>query len=170
MDRDRQREFQSELLTSLVFLPRSSVIALRDRDFRRRDQGITLGHQCSDSNFSSFSRWVSWPCMWFISRSSWSLFSWLTLFPTLFNPLCLRSGCSDLFTTSRTLYSIAQKGQAPRIFARTNRFGVPVYAVGISWCIGLLAFLGSSSGSGNVFNFLVNLTALSGILTWFAIA
>ncbi len=30
--------------------------------------------------------------------------------------------------------------------------------------------LGSSAGSGQVFNFLVNLTALSGILTWFSIA
>lgn len=82
----------------------------------------------------------------------------------------LSAGCSDLYTTSRALYSLAQKKQAPRIFTRTTKNGVPHYAVGICWLIGCLAYLGSSAGSGAVFNFLVNLTALSGILTWFSIA
>jgi len=48
------------------------------------------------------------------------------------------------------MYSMAQKGYCPRIFARTNRHGVPYYAVFVSWLVGLLAFLGAGSGSGNV--------------------
>lgn len=82
----------------------------------------------------------------------------------------LSAGCSDLYTTSRALYSLAQKKQAPKIFTRTTKNGVPHYAVLVCWLVGCLAYLGSSAGSGQVFNFLVNLTALSGILTWFSIA
>ncbi|CBQ68787.1 probable general amino acid permease [Sporisorium reilianum SRZ2] len=82
----------------------------------------------------------------------------------------LSAGCSDLYTTSRALYSLAQKKQAPKIFSRTTKNGVPHYAVAVCWLVGCLAYLGSSAGSGQVFNFLVNLTALSGILTWFSIA
>lgn len=82
----------------------------------------------------------------------------------------LSAGCSDLYTTSRALYSLAQKKQAPKIFTRTTRNGVPHYAVAVCWLVGCLAYLGSSAGSGEVFNFLVNLTALSGILTWLSIA
>lgn len=82
----------------------------------------------------------------------------------------LSAGCGDLYATSRTLYSLAQKKQAPKIFVRTTRNGVPHYAVGVCWLIGCLAYLGSSSGSGAVFDFLVNLTGLAGILTWLCIA
>ncbi|SPO27935.1 probable general amino acid permease [Ustilago trichophora] len=82
----------------------------------------------------------------------------------------LSAGCSDLYTTSRALYSLAQKKQAPKIFTRTTKNGVPHYAVAVCWLVGCLAYLGSSAGSGQVFNFLVNLTALSGILTWLSIA
>ncbi|KAJ9474752.1 putative Dicarboxylic amino acid permease (putative) [Pseudozyma hubeiensis] len=82
----------------------------------------------------------------------------------------LSAGCSDLYTTSRALYALAQKKQAPKIFTRTTKNGVPHYAVAVCWLVGCLAYLGSSAGSGVVFNFLVNLTALSGILTWFSIA
>ncbi|SPC61829.1 probable general amino acid permease [Ustilago sp. UG-2017b] len=82
----------------------------------------------------------------------------------------LSAGCSDLYTTSRALYSLAQKKQAAKIFTRTTKNGVPHYAVFVCWLVGCLAYLGSSTGSGQVFNFLVNLTALSGILTWFSIA
>ncbi|SPO39016.1 probable general amino acid permease [Pseudozyma flocculosa] len=82
----------------------------------------------------------------------------------------LSAGCSDLYTTSRSLYSLAQKGQAPKIFSRTLKNGIPHYAVAVCWLVGALAYLGSSSTSADVFSFLVNLTALSGILTWFSIA
>ncbi|CDW96990.1 hypothetical protein [Sporisorium scitamineum] len=82
----------------------------------------------------------------------------------------LSAGCSDLYTSSRALYSLAQKRQAPKIFTRTTKNGVPHYSVAVCWLVGCLAYLDSSAGSGQVFNFLVNLTALSGILTWFAIA
>lgn len=82
----------------------------------------------------------------------------------------LSAASSDLFTTSRTLHSLASQGHAPRIFSRTNRAGVPYVAVVFSWLFGCLAYLGVKSSAQNVFNFLVNLTALSGILTWLAIA
>lgn len=41
----------------------------------------------------------------------------------------LSSGNSYLFMSSRSLYSLAVEGRAPKIFTRCNRYGLPYYAV-----------------------------------------
>jgi len=39
------------------------------------------------------------------------------------------AGNSFLFTSSRILYGLALRGQAPRIFARCTKGGLPLYSV-----------------------------------------
>lgn len=48
---------------------------------------------------------------------------------------------SFLFSNSRVLYSLSQRGYAPPMFARTNSRGVPINALGLSFaiCLGILA-------------------------------
>ncbi|KAJ9621044.1 hypothetical protein H2203_007631 [Taxawa tesnikishii (nom. ined.)] len=82
----------------------------------------------------------------------------------------LSAGIGDCFTATRTLHSMAGKGIAPRFFGATTSWGSPYIAACTTWLFGLLAFLGVKTSSANVFNFLVNLTALSGIITWLCIA
>lgn len=98
----------------------------------------------------------------------------ITALPSVINAAILTSalsaGCADLFTTSRALHSMASKGQMPAIFARTMRNGIPHYAMIATWSIGLLSLLSISNGSNKAFTFFVNLTAISGVLTWWVIA
>ncbi|KAI8312167.1 General amino acid permease [Colletotrichum sp. SAR11_59] len=55
-----------------------------------------------------------------------------------------------LYVGSRTLYGLAQEGQAPKIFAWTNKNGVPVVSLVIMNLIGFLSLLNLSSGAGGL--------------------
>lgn len=76
---------------------------------------------------------------------------------------------SDLYIATRTIYGLAREGKAPKIFARTDRRGVPVYALGICSLIALLAYMNVSSDSKVVFGYFVNLVTIFGLLTWISI-
>ncbi|QIX01608.1 hypothetical protein AMS68_007125 [Peltaster fructicola] len=94
--------------------------------------------------------------------------------PSIINACILTSalsaGIGDCYTATRTLHSMAGKGMAPKIFGYTTSYGNPTVAACTTWLFGLLAYLSVSSGSSKVFNFLLNLTALAGIITWLCIA
>lgn len=76
------------------------------------------------------------------------------------------SGNSWVYAGSRTLYSLARDGQAPKIFATCNRKGVPYWAVLITWVVGLLAYLNVSSSGANVFYWFTNITTVGGFISW----
>ena len=76
---------------------------------------------------------------------------------------------SDLYIASRTLYGLASDGSAPAIFRKTDRRGVPIYALFMSALFGLLAFLNVSDDSKEVFSYLVNVTTILGLLSWISI-
>jgi amino acid transporter len=76
------------------------------------------------------------------------------------------SGNSFLYISSRSLYSLAVQGSAPRIFKTCSKHGVPYYAVGISSLFGALAYLNCASSGSVVFNWFVNLTNTSGFISW----
>ncbi|KAF2138977.1 uncharacterized protein K452DRAFT_232948 [Aplosporella prunicola CBS 121167] len=76
---------------------------------------------------------------------------------------------SDLYIASRTIYGLASQGKAPAILARTDNRGVPVYALGLSSCFCLLAYMNVADDSKVVFGYFVNLVTIFGILTWISI-
>lgn len=80
------------------------------------------------------------------------------------------SGNSFLYLASRSLYSMALEGNAPRIFKRCTSKGVPIYAVGVSSLFCLLAYLNVSSSSANVFDWLMNLVNTGGFISWICCA
>lgn len=63
------------------------------------------------------------------------------------------AGNSFLFCSSRVLYGLALRGQAPKIFARCTDRGLPIYAVLFASAFSLLSFMSVSSGSNNVFKY-----------------
>lgn len=78
----------------------------------------------------------------------------------------LSSGNASLYVSSRTLYSLAEAGDAPRIFARTNHEGVPVAAVLIS-CLGsLAALLVTVFAPGSAYLYILGIGLCSGMLVW----
>ncbi|KAI0176116.1 amino acid permease/ SLC12A domain-containing protein [Hypoxylon sp. FL1284] len=76
------------------------------------------------------------------------------------------SGNSVLYMSSRSLYSLAVAGNAPQIFARCNKHGVPVYAVIASSLLSLLAYLNVDTVSGIVFNWFVSFINTAAFISW----
>ncbi|CAH0045893.1 unnamed protein product [Clonostachys solani] len=76
------------------------------------------------------------------------------------------SGNSYLFMSSRSLYSLSVSGNAPAVFQRCTKYGIPIYAIAASSLFGLLAYLNVSSSSSLVFNWFINLTNTAGFTSW----
>ncbi|KAI0154903.1 arginine transporter [Xylariaceae sp. FL1272] len=82
----------------------------------------------------------------------------------------LSAANSNVYSSSRILVGLANEGHAPHFFARTNRFGTPHYAVGMSAAIGLLGFLNLSESGSNVFTWLLNIASIAGFIGWATIS
>jgi len=93
--------------------------------------------------------------------------------PSIINACLLTSAwsaaSSDLYTSSRALYGLALTGEAPAIFKRTTKSGLPLPAIVVCSLFATLAYMGISSGSGRVFGWLSNMTSVAGLITWFGI-
>lgn len=94
----------------------------------------------------------------------------ISALPSIINAGILTSawsaGNAYLYMSSRSLFSLAKAGCAPRIFLRCTKWGLPVYAVAASSCFALLAFMNVSSSSGRVFNWFISLTNSAGYTSW----
>ncbi|GMM31420.1 hypothetical protein DAMA08_041650 [Martiniozyma asiatica (nom. inval.)] len=76
------------------------------------------------------------------------------------------AGNSFLYGSSRTLHSMAVKGDVPKILASVNRWGVPYYCVACSSAICLLAYLNVSNSSAQAFTWFSNISTVSGFIEW----
>lgn len=94
--------------------------------------------------------------------------------PSIINACLLTSAwsaaSSDLYTSSRALYGLAAAGNAPSIFLKTSKNGLPYVSIIFCSLFSLLAYMGINNGSGRVFTWLANMTAVAGLLTWFGIS
>ncbi|KAJ4345331.1 uncharacterized protein N0V89_011461 [Didymosphaeria variabile] len=79
------------------------------------------------------------------------------------------AGNAFLFSGSRILYGMALHGDAPKIFGKTSKNGVPWVAVLATWAIGLLAFLNVSNTGAQVFTWFSNISTISGFLAWIVV-
>ena len=79
------------------------------------------------------------------------------------------SGNSYLFLASRILYSLALIGNAPKVFTRCTKSGVPYAATAASAVISVLAYLNASDSGSTVFNWFVNLINTGGYMSWIMI-
>lgn len=91
--------------------------------------------------------------------------------PSIVNAVILVSawsaGNSDLYAASRTLYALALEGQAPRIFRKCTKRGLPIWCVVVTGLFGPLAYLNQGGDSAvQAFDWLYNLSAITGLLTW----
>ncbi|KAJ6588544.1 amino acid permease/ SLC12A domain-containing protein [Mycena capillaripes] len=81
------------------------------------------------------------------------------------------SGNEFLYSSSRSLFMLAQEGKAPRIFARVMKNGVPIYALAacsVFACFGYLVC--GKQGANDAFNWLANITTLGSMITWVGVA
>jgi len=80
------------------------------------------------------------------------------------------SANSGSYASTRMLYAMARKGDAPKIFAKLSTRGVPVAALVLTTAIGLLAFIANTKGGSVAYTWLVNASWLTGFIAWVGIA
>ncbi|PSR92034.1 AAT family amino acid transporter [Coniella lustricola] len=90
--------------------------------------------------------------------------------PSVTNALLITSifsaGNTYTYAATRNLYGMALEGRAPRVFAKTNRRGLPIYAFCMVMCFPFLSFLQLSKSSNTVLTWLVNLITAGGIIDY----
>lgn len=69
----------------------------------------------------------------------------------------LQSGNAYVYGTSRSLYSLALAGHAPKALTLCNRNGVPWVCVVITMLVSLLSYLQVSAGTAKVLTWWTNL-------------
>ncbi|MFI9598317.1 amino acid permease [Streptomyces sp. NPDC004069] len=79
---------------------------------------------------------------------------------------CLNSG---LYTASRMAFSLGERGDAPKAFARTTRRGVPMAAIVSSVVFGFVAVFFNYRFPDSVFLFLVNSSGAVALFVWLVI-
>ncbi|KAK3708634.1 hypothetical protein LTR37_011356 [Vermiconidia calcicola] len=79
------------------------------------------------------------------------------------------AGNAFVYSGSRVLYSMSLNGQAPKIFRKTTKFGVPWLAVLFTWSFGCLGFLNVSNSGADVFQWFSNISTISGFIAWIVV-
>jgi amino acid transporter len=94
----------------------------------------------------------------------------ISALPSIINAVLLTAvlsaANSNVFSGSRLLLSLAREGLAPRFLTNLHRGGVPYNAVIATAMFGFLGFLNLSNSGTNVFDWLLNITAVAGFITW----
>ncbi|KAJ3741231.1 amino acid permease/ SLC12A domain-containing protein [Lentinula detonsa] len=97
----------------------------------------------------------------------------IQVIPHIINAIVLTSawssGNSTMLGASRTLYGLAREGHAPKIFLRTNRFGIPYVSVGFVSVFMALGYMTLEDAASNVFAWLQDLVAVAAIIAWMVI-
>ncbi|NEE41821.1 amino acid permease, partial [Streptomyces sp. SID7982] len=79
---------------------------------------------------------------------------------------CLNSG---LYTASRMAFSLGERGDAPKSFAKVNRRGVPQAAILASVVFGFVAVFFNYQWPDTVFQFLLNSSGAVALFVWLVI-
>ncbi|MEV7541484.1 amino acid permease [Streptomyces sp. NPDC089915] len=79
---------------------------------------------------------------------------------------CLNSG---MYTASRMAFSLGERGDAPKAFARTSKRGVPTVAILGSVVFGFIAVYFNYTSPDTVFNFLLNSSGAIALFVWLVI-
>jgi yeast amino acid transporter len=79
------------------------------------------------------------------------------------------AGNSDLYASSRMLYGLACDHKAPALFRYCTKKGLPLFALIATIAVSPLAYLNVSTSGATVFNWFYNLSAVTGLLTWWTI-
>lgn len=97
----------------------------------------------------------------------------IKIVPSIINAVVLTSawsaGNSGMLGASRVLYGLALNHQAPQIFRRVNRFGIPYVAVSFFGLFMTLGFMTLSQSASVVFGWLLSLVAVATLVNWIII-
>ncbi|EPS36453.1 hypothetical protein H072_10032 [Dactylellina haptotyla CBS 200.50] len=94
----------------------------------------------------------------------------IPVLPSIFNAVILISVISVANTCSygstRTLQALAERGHAPKIFAKIDSKGRPIYALILALAFGFLGFIVLAPKGDTIFYWLLALSGLSNFFSW----
>ncbi|KAJ2048482.1 hypothetical protein GGI08_005996 [Coemansia sp. S2] len=82
----------------------------------------------------------------------------------------LSAGNSCIYIATRTLWNLAMHGQAPAVFRKVTKSGIPMYSLGLSLSIATAIFLLSLIGNQVVYTWILSLAGVTGFVSWLGIA
>jgi len=82
----------------------------------------------------------------------------------------LSAGNSGMYASSRMLFSMAKEGMAPKIFAKTNKRGVPINSLILTTLVASACFLTGFYAETTVYVWLIAASGLAGFIAWVGIA
>lgn len=82
----------------------------------------------------------------------------------------LSAGNSGMYASTRMLYSMAKDGMAPKLFAKTNKRGVPINALLLTTLVASLCFLTGLYAESTVYVWIIAASGLAGFIAWVGIA
>ncbi|KAF7551621.1 hypothetical protein G7Z17_g4892 [Cylindrodendrum hubeiense] len=94
----------------------------------------------------------------------------IKVLPSIFNAvitisvLSVANSCT--FGSTRTMQAMAERGHAPKFLNYIDSKGRPLWCVLIQLAFGLLAYIGESPKSGDIFNWLLALSGLAFLFVW----
>jgi amino acid transporter len=98
----------------------------------------------------------------------------IPVLPSLVNALILVSIFSTtnsfVFSASRAMLGLSQKGQAPKVLGRLNKQGVPWVAVLATLAVGGLSYLSISTSAAKVLDWWISLVGSAQLINWTCIA
>ncbi|KAH7409689.1 AAT family amino acid transporter [Cadophora sp. MPI-SDFR-AT-0126] len=97
----------------------------------------------------------------------------ISVLPHIINAVIIISATSSanafVYVGSRYLFGLAQNHQAPRIFLKCTKRGIPIYGIGFTSIWSLLAYMSVSEGPAKVFRWLQSLGTVAALFTWCSI-
>ncbi|KAH8828954.1 amino acid permease [Flagelloscypha sp. PMI_526] len=98
----------------------------------------------------------------------------IKVLPSIINACILTSAWSSasgmLYSSSRALYALSLARNAPKIFSRTLKNGLPIVSLCFCSLFATIAYMSVDKGAGTVFGWLANLTAVAGLMSWLGIS
>ncbi|KAG6005522.1 hypothetical protein E4U21_007848 [Claviceps maximensis] len=83
---------------------------------------------------------------------------------------CVSAVNSSIYIGSRTIFYMAQSGKAPSFIGRTDKRGVPVWAIVLTNAVGSISMMNVSTGASKAYSYIVNLSGVSTFLVWGSIS
>ncbi|QLG70888.1 hypothetical protein HG535_0A08340 [Zygotorulaspora mrakii] len=112
-----------------------------------------------NNNYSYSSPWV-------LALQNFGLCTFASFFNGILIFFTTAAGISSLFSSSRTLYSMAVQRKAPSIFQKCSKNGIPYVSVLFSGLFGGLAYLAVDKTARENFDVLSNISSASTSIIW----
>ncbi|ODV64422.1 uncharacterized protein ASCRUDRAFT_105181 [Ascoidea rubescens DSM 1968] len=94
----------------------------------------------------------------------------IQVLPHIFNGAILifvfSAATSSFYVATRVLYGLSVSGESLKIFSKTNKYGIPYYAVIFVAVFDLLSYMNITEQSSEIFGYLVDTTSSFGIILW----